>query len=192
MVCFFCFGRCITAFLFLGGIVFLFFHRSLSIKIPFANYQSTKQDDTGTSFYPYCSPPGVVTASTASELSSYCNDGEDDEDEVDGTKRRQRRRRLDLQAPSRLFRESFLLALGIAMYSGNISGLGTKTMLFPNPPVVAIDDDTGGEGDDGDDSIGGDEGTTTGEEERIQTFEPSDIPTPIPSPTRTPSKGDSD
>ena len=96
----------------------------------------------GNKFLSILFPPGVVTASTAPELSSYCNDGEDDEDEVDGTKRRQRRRRLDLQAPSRLFRESFLLALGIAIISGNISGLGTKTILN-NCEIIFVDRENG-------------------------------------------------
>ena len=41
---------------------------------------------------------------------------------------------IKFQAPSRIARETFLIVLGVSRYSGLISGLDTKTLLFPHVP----------------------------------------------------------
>ena len=47
---------------------------------------------------------------------------------------------LKLKSPSRLARETFLMALGIASYQGNIANLTRHTALFPNIHSVTCND----------------------------------------------------
>jgi len=109
---------------------------------------SVSADPSRATFLTLSFPPEVIASAPA--LSALCSttDNDNDSSTNSSSSTKSGNVRLDLQAPSRLYRESFMLALGIAMYSGNISGLNTKTVLFRSaPPPTATDPNfKGGEG----------------------------------------------